>query len=213
MKKLLIRLQIIFFKLRIWSVEHPRKVFAAFLVVALVFAIGGGIIYTVTKKSPLPPVQAATQELTDKAGVYSIKLYGDWVQQTDVAAEVESAELVALAPKTRIDTYKEQTGNALLHTTIALYYTTDAPKVWFEKQQYGTPVVSQELPLPGKDTFAAKIMTDTYSEDHYVVSHNGALLHLTFHRITKSANPERTDDFTTDLGDFDKIFTSLTFLK
>jgi len=217
MKKLFIRLQIIVYKLRIWLAERPHRPLTVLLTVALVIAVIGGILFAPDRKvnAPAPAVpKEATQVITDQAGEYSIKLPDDWVLQTDVAAEATSSEVVAFAPKTRIATYKEQTGNSgLLHTTIALYHTTDTPKDWFDKQHFGTPAVSQDILLPGKTTFAAKIITADYSEEHYVVSHNGVLLHFTFHRITKTYQPDQTDDFSTDLGTFDKVFTSLSFLK
>jgi hypothetical protein len=203
--------------------KNPRRSYILGLLVALSVALTWGLVIepnTRLKEQKFDTLstpateEKQTSDFTDAAKVYKISLPTSWMEQKNIAGEVKAKEFVALAPKVRIEEYKSAHGNDFLaHTTIALYATTDAPKAWFTAQGFITPVESAELTINSNPAFGAKIVTADISEDHYVISHNGALLHFTFHRNTKTYNPEHTDDYSTDLGAFDKLFTSLSFLN
>jgi hypothetical protein len=146
--------------------------------------------------------------------MYQLKLPASWVVQNNIAKPADAAELVALAPKSRIGDYVKAHGNDfLIHTTVHLYHSDDDPKAWFGKLGLPPPVASNEPMVNGYKAYWAKIVMPDYSENHYVIVNKGVLLHFTFHERTKLDAPAINEDFRGDLVTFDRIFTSIKFVN
>lgn len=208
-------------ELRRWAGLHPRRAFVLSLAIAFFGASISGYIITVRnqnakKIAQLPAVQpeSLSVEFTDPARTYQLKLPASWIVQNNIAKPADVEELVALAPKNRIDDYTKAHGNDILvHTTIHLYHSDVEPKAWFDALGLPPPVVSNEPIVNGYKAYWARIVMPNYAENHYVIANKGVLLHFTFHERTKLDTPVINEDFSSDLVTFDRIFTSIKFIN
>jgi hypothetical protein len=199
--------------------SHKKKLFVAaqaILVVAIVAAIGYTLTHKNTKDSgaPAAPPAVYTQELVDSAGIYSITVPSDWTTQADIAKPPAATEFMAIAPISRIQDYRQlYDGKELVHTTVAVYDSGDSPKVWFDKQGFQAPAISKEMVLGGYNVYAATIITPDTTDSMYVYSHGGHIVHFVFHQKAKTYNPDKQYDYSSDVFAYDRIVTSLKFLK
>jgi hypothetical protein len=207
-------------ELRRWAGTHPRRAFVLSLAIAFFGASVSGYVITVrnqnakkTASLPAPP-EGLTVDFTDPAQVYQLKLPASWVIQNNIAKPADVEELVALAPKTRIDDYIKAHGNDfLVHSTVHLYRSDEDPKTWFGKLGLAPPVASNEPSVNGYKAYWARIVMPDYAENHYVIVNKGVLLHFTFHERTKLVSSGINEDFHDDLITFDRIFTSIKFIN
>jgi hypothetical protein len=201
-----------------WMLSNQKKSYKSALIILALLTIAAfayAVMFPIThRKSSLQKgIILLPQELVDPMGVYSISVPKDWVTQPSIAKPPKADGFMALAPVSRIQEYRKQYGGDLVHTTAALYRSNDKAKAWFEKQSFLKPSIAQEMVLNGYDVYAATIILPDSTESMYVISHNGYVVHFVFKEKAKTYNPDKEFDYSKDVYAYDRIVTSIKFLK
>lgn len=163
------------------------------------------------KAALLPTQSISSFSYTDPLALFSLKVPNSWQLQTDIAIPQYTSEQIAFAPSDVIAKYKSShKGDSAIEIMVVQVEKSNAkPKDFFTALGLVNPVASKDLTINTYPSYGAKVIGPAGMDDHYVITHNGNVLHFIFHQqITQG---KASSDYTKYLTDYDRIATSVQF--
>lgn len=199
---------------RLYNLSSRTRLVILVLIVGL--CLGGAFAwharYSKSVKPASVPVIITSRAYNEPHNLYKLSIPTTWQIQTDIAKPATVDSMVSMAPKAALANYTKVVGNDYLSlVNISTLKSPDEPKVWFTSQNFGTVVVSSDLSVNGYPSYEAKVISadGVTVTDHYVISHNGNLLHFTLNE-TEPVNGH-IQNFGQYVSEYDHMVTSLKF--
>lgn len=153
---------------------------------------------------------------SDKYG-FSFNYPKAWDKQTVGCGALPCKESSGFTPNGLLQAFKAKYGNDSFWLTTLGVDTSDLnPKSWFDKNiSPPTPVETNQTPINSNPAYFAKIVTDSYTDREYVISHSGIIVHFQMREISIHYSPQGVIDdkqtYSQYVSEFDAIVHSLIF--
>ncbi|MFH0829155.1 MAG: hypothetical protein V1907_03160 [Candidatus Kerfeldbacteria bacterium] len=179
--------------------------------------INGNVNENANTNSTIAVDGATKQTYTSNTYNLTFTYPSTWEKQDLPQSGLRSNEQVGLTPKDVLDAYRTENGNdSFWLTTFQIFSSSKTPKDWFnENISPSSRTDVNETPINGYPSYSAKIVTDSYTDREFIISHSGVIVRyhmreISIHYAVNGTVDDR-QDYARYVSDFTSVVNSLRF--